>query len=331
MSNEEHTMQDETRPAGLSVRDQIKSRLEKAGIRDEVIEDPESSQETTDLPIQDDSADDDLDVRDQESSDESGADMEDLASDDGGEPTVLTHEEATLVMIETDDGPQPLSEVMRGTMRESHYTQQRQLQAETKRALEQMLDDGVFQLAANATFLDEQLKAYEHVNWESLSRLQPDVYDKEKPAFEALSSYRDQVVDRFKQMKAKAEAFDKEQLERDWQETETNLKYTVPGWGDKLKAKRDAELKRRGFSADEIATLADIRFQKMAVELAQLRQVDSGKGKPKGKPKAVKANSKGTSDKIARLRRAARGGDRDAARALQRTGIESKLKRMGIR
>ncbi len=329
MSNEEHTDQPEL-DGGLSLRDQIKSRLEKAGIRDEVdSEDPEPSPETTDLPIQeDDSADDDLDVRDQESSDEPGTD-EDLAASDSGEPTVLTREEAELVMVETDDGPKPVSEIMRGDMREAHYTQQRQIQSKSKQALEGMLNDAVFRAAADATFLDEQLKSYENVNWEQLSRLNPEVYDREKPAFEALSGYRDQVVKRFEALKERAETIDKEQLARDWEETETNLKYTIPGWGDKLKAKRDAELKRRGFSADEMAKLADIRFQRMAIELAQLR-VDSGKGKPKGKPKAVKPSSKGTSDKISRLRRAANKGDRDAAQALQKAGIESKLKRMGI-
>jgi hypothetical protein len=228
------------------------------------------------------------------------ADAEAAAPEDG-QPADAGPTDEAVIKWSTGSGESfevPVAELKNGYMRDADYRQKTQALADERRSAQTQLQQQVQQIEAFApefgavANLQAQVRQYENVNWQSLRQQDPAAYqalvadyslakDKLGQAQNGLQSKRQQW------QQAQAGAF--AQASREAAEHLSKL----PGFkgNESLKSMRDYGLKS-GFTADELAQVADKRTLEVLWKAQQWDSLQSKKPEVDNKVKALPPKAK---------------------------------------
>ena len=197
---------------------------------------------------------------------------------------VLTADEYGEVLVDVNGEATPLSELIKGNLRQADYTRKRQADSEAAKAKEAELAEKSAELDAREQQLQQLLaeSQEQEPDWEALAEEDPLGWTAEKLKWDRKQAKRQQV--------AKAAAEKQQSALREFtRQTAQIALEKIPEWSDPEKfdegarARKDAAL-AAGFTEQEYASTQDFRF---AVLLEKARLYDAQKADKSAKTAAV--------------------------------------------
>lgn len=182
-----------------------------------------------------------------------------------GEETQTTDEPETIEIEEDGEKFKVPKKLEKALLRMKDYTQKTQAHAETVRAFqaEQTSARAHIRELAQFTAINDQVQAYEQVDWDGLLAQDPDTYHRERRRLETLKEDGGKLL-RTIQTK-EAEGLEKQRADhaKRIEESQTVLKKDI-GWSPELAAKvMDHAANKFGFKPEEISRITDPRIIKV--------------------------------------------------------------------
>lgn len=233
--------------------------------------------------------------------DEAEQTEEDAADDKDGQPPAGPADDA-VVKWETAQGEEfavPVAELKNGYMRDADYRQKTQALADERKAVVTQVQQQYQELEAyseelgQVTSLQAQIKQYQALDWQAIRAADPQQHS---ALFADYMLLKDKASDAAQALNAKREKLTQGQQQafrQASQEAAEALKRAIPNFGaETLKAMREYGVKE-GFTAEELAQVADKRLLLMLHKAAQWDALQGKKPEvhnkvralpPKGKP-----------------------------------------------
>ena len=241
---------------------------------------------------QEDTPRDNLDAEPQE---------EELEAEEPQEEELSAEEEATeeeaaearilKLKYNGEEVEKPEEEVIALAQQGFDYTQKTQKLAEERKQIETQaqaikaqeqefqqrvqLQSAVLQEIAKVTAIDEQLAAFQGVNWNALSDSDPVEAQKLFFQYNQLQTQRGQLAQAVQQ---KQQAITQQQaysIQRMIAEGDAKLKAEIPNWSPEVKKSLAATAKEYGFSEQEVSNLTDYRAVKLLHDAMQWRKLQA--------------------------------------------------------
>lgn len=214
-------------------------------------------------------------------------------------------------------------ELKEGYMRQQDYTQKTQNLARDSQALQQQLQQRVQQefqtlqqMAADygqLTNIDAQLQQYQKIDWNALRQQDPNAYGTYLAEMNNLRAIRGDVAQGIEGKRQLLQQQQAQAFQQQSAEAEQHLKKVIPNFGpDTLKQMKQYG-EKAGFTAQELANVADKRMLQVLWEASQWRDLQDRKPAMQNKVKALP--TKATKP----------GGQQQPAKQIQ---IDKQLKRL---
>lgn len=226
------------------------------------------------------------------------------------------------------------SEVVELAQKGYDYTTKTQQLAEQRKNLEAQqaflkqqafIQSNLADKMAEIKSLDSQIAQYKQINWQELAQNDPMQYLTFNQSFQQLKDSRNELVQEFQGKAQELTQAQFQQYQAALSKEAQLLRDAIPELkGDKsqqTQAELRSYLASRGFSDDEIGTIADHRILKMAYEAAKFAKLQSAKPEVRKKmaeaPKTIKSKQANVpNQQLQELRSKAKKGDERAIAAL---------------
>lgn len=178
-------------------------------------------------------------------------------------------------------------------LRQQDYTQKTQAVAERRKAVEaraqqlaqfEQLQRQNIAEYAEAHSLENQLKAYQGINWQSLIDTDPVQAMKLDRQMRELQSRRDQVVASVTQKQQTQQLQMQQEAAKRLQEGRAVLEREIKGWSPEMAQALQAYGREIGFAPEELANVNDPRSVKLLHKAWQFDQLMKKQATPKEKP-----------------------------------------------
>lgn len=212
---------------------------------------------------------------------------EDQQEDDEEPPRMLK------IKHDGQDIEKPETEVIELAQKGFDYTQKTQQLAEERKSIEEFTQNlrqqeelvrqqfhtqaALIEEIAKVTAIDQQLAAYNGLDWQALSNADPVEAQKLFFAYNQLQTQRGQAVNEVQQKQQVLTHAQQEALAAKTLEGKKVLERDIPGWNaDKVKAVVETA-RQYGFNDSEISTLVDPRQVKVLHDAMQWRKLQASK------------------------------------------------------
>lgn len=222
--------------------------------------------------------------------------VETLTSEDQEEEQQEDDEEPPRMLKIKHDGQdieKPETEVIELAQKGFDYTQKTQQLAEERKSIEEFTQNlrqqeelvrqqfhtqaALIEEIAKVTAIDQQLAAYNGLDWQALSNADPVEAQKLFFAYNQLQTQRGQAVNEVQQKQQVLTHAQQEALAAKTLEGKKVLERDIPGWNaDKVKAVVETA-RQYGFNDSEISTLVDPRQVKVLHDAMQWRKLQASK------------------------------------------------------
>lgn len=222
--------------------------------------------------------------------------VETLTSEDQEEDQQEDDEEPPRMLKIKHDGQdieKPETEVIELAQKGFDYTQKTQQLAEERKSIEEFTQNlrqqeelvrqqfhtqaALIEEIAKVTAIDQQLAAYNGLDWQALSNADPVEAQKLFFAYNQLQTQRGQAVNEVQQKQQVLTHAQQEALAAKTLEGKKVLERDIPGWNaDKVKAVVETA-RQYGFNDSEISTLVDPRQVKVLHDAMQWRKLQASK------------------------------------------------------
>lgn len=222
--------------------------------------------------------------------------VETLTSEDQEEEQQEDDEEPPRMLKIKHDGQdieKPETEVIELAQKGFDYTQKTQQLAEERKSIEEFTQNlrqqeelvrqqfhtqaVLIEEIAKVTAIDQQLAAYNGLDWQALSNADPVEAQKLFFAYNQLQTQRGQAVNEVQQKQQVLTHAQQEALAAKTLEGKKVLERDIPGWNaDKVKAVVETA-RQYGFNDSEISTLVDPRQVKVLHDAMQWRKLQASK------------------------------------------------------
>lgn len=222
--------------------------------------------------------------------------VETLTSEDQEEEQQEDDQEPPRMLKIKHDGQdieKPETEVIELAQKGFDYTQKTQQLAEERKSIEEFTQNlrqqeelvrqqfhtqaALIEEIAKVTAIDQQLAAYNGLDWQALSNADPVEAQKLFFAYNQLQTQRGQAVNEVQQKQQVLTHAQQEALAAKTLEGKKVLERDIPGWNaDKVKAVVETA-RQYGFNDSEISTLVDPRQVKVLHDAMQWRKLQASK------------------------------------------------------
>lgn len=222
--------------------------------------------------------------------------VETLTSEDQEEEQQEDDEEPPRMLKIKHDGQdieKPETEIIELAQKGFDYTQKTQQLAEERKSIEEFTQNlrqqeelvrqqfhtqaALIEEIAKVTAIDQQLAAYNGLDWQALSNADPVEAQKLFFAYNQLQTQRGQAVNEVQQKQQVLTHAQQEALAAKTLEGKKVLERDIPGWNaDKVKAVVETA-RQYGFNDSEISTLVDPRQVKVLHDAMQWRKLQASK------------------------------------------------------
>lgn len=153
------------------------------------------------------------------------------------------------------------------TIKAQEQTFQQQVQLQT----------ALIQDIAKVAAIDDQITAYNEVDWQALSDSDPVQAQKLFFTFNQLQSKKQQMVQELNKRQQEVQMVANERLRQQTQVGLEQLQREIPDWGtEKVREVRDSA-KNYGFTDQELSGITDPRYVKVLLDAAQWRKLQTAK------------------------------------------------------
>lgn len=165
--------------------------------------------------------------------------------------------------------PKELKEAL---LRQADYTRKTQEVADQRREIEYQQQQAQVAIQATAAFqqeyaqlqnIDQQLEQLRSIDWNAAINEDPQTAMKLQVRFNELVRNRGEVANKIGQIQADVEQRRQQTMQEAIQRGEAELKSSIPGWGDDLKADIVKTARSMGFQAHELQGITDPRMIKV--------------------------------------------------------------------